>query len=730
MIIKKISNGCIRKNIIRKFNIKYKWFFAGLLIFLLLCAIVVISMAYGMLLFKTGRAADIRGLFRNIAKTKFRIIPNYVKGVLSDPEHFYIDIRHTDYQKLAYWREISIKRERILADAKEEKIPAKLTHNNKTYRVNLKLTGQNLNHVIDPSKWSLRVKVKRNDTILGMKRFNLLVPAGRTTAEVNPITEWVCHQMEKHEGLISLRYDFVDVTINGKYIGVYAIEEHFKKHLVEHNRLREGILFKPGLDDISVYDEEKVLADPVLKPQLLLLRSLWKSFLVGDITTSKLFDTNKLAKYYAIADLVDGGHTHYFGNMFFYFNPITRLVEPIGREWSSPFNPKGPFTLYIENPCYDGTFLHEKTFEDSDFVEKYLSELNRISEPEYLDRFFESINPQLRKKLNILYKDYYAYQYSNKYLYDNQKHIKSKLYPYLSVLAAYYGNTSGSVMELAITNLQTLPVKIANVAYKNSIVFKPLTQKLLPPKQNDHKEHLIYKFAVPEDFDTTDLIPSDLKLNYRIAGTERNAETIVLPWSHKQIEQYCDYPVKKEKSLSDFEFIVLDKASKCIKIKQGHWDVDNNLTIEKGYTVVCTEGTSLNLRNSANILSYSPLRFLGAEDNPISIYSSDGTGQGVIVMNADRQSELRYVNFNNLSDPTQEGWGLTGAVTFYESPVNIFHCQFLNNRSEDSLNLIRSEFSMDYTLFDNSSSDAFDGDFCNGSIMSSSFVNSGNDAID
>ena len=182
--------------------------------------------------------------------------------------------------------------------------------------------------------------------------------------------------------------------------------------------------------------------------------------------------------------------------------------------------------------------------------------------------------------------------------------------------------------------------------------------------------------------------------------------------------------------MSDFEFIVLDKASKCIKIKQGHWDVDNNLTIEKGYTVVCTEGTSLNLRNSANILSYSPLRFLGAEDNPISIYSSDGTGQGVIVMNADRQSELRYVNFNNLSDPTQEGWGLTGAVTFYESPVNIFHCQFLNNRSEDSLNLIRSEFSMDYTLFDNSSSDAFDGDFCNGSIMSSSFVNSGNDAID
>ena len=40
------------------------------------------------------------------------------------------------------------------------------------------------------------------------------------------IVEWVGHALEDKEGLISLRYFFVEVTLNGDNLGVYAIEEH------------------------------------------------------------------------------------------------------------------------------------------------------------------------------------------------------------------------------------------------------------------------------------------------------------------------------------------------------------------------------------------------------------------------------------------------------------------------------------------------------------------------
>jgi hypothetical protein len=55
---------------------------------------------------------------------------------------------------------------------------------------------------------------------------------------------------------------------------------------------------------------------------------------------------------------------------------------------------------------------------------------------------------------------------------------------------------------------------------------------------------------------------------------------------------------------------------------------------------------------------------------------------------------------------------------------------FKNNRSEDALNIIRSVFTLTDSTFENTKSDAFDGDFVTGQILRSTFINSGNDGID
>ena len=74
---------------------------------------------------------------------------------------------------------------------------------------------------------------------------------------------------------------------------------------------------------------------------------------------------------------------------------------------------------------------------------------------------------------------------------------------------------------------------------------------------------------------------------------------------------------------------------------------------------------------------------------------------------------------------------MTGAVTFYEADVSINNCKFLNNRGgDDYLNIIRSEFDINNTLFQDVIADAFDSDFSKGKISNSLFINCGNDAID
>ena len=62
--------------------------------------------------------------------------------------------------------------------------------------------------------------------------------------------------MLKKENIPGLKYKFVELTINGKNKGIYAIEEHFDKILVESNKYREGPILK--------FSEEH-LWDPTLK---------------------------------------------------------------------------------------------------------------------------------------------------------------------------------------------------------------------------------------------------------------------------------------------------------------------------------------------------------------------------------------------------------------------------------------------------------------------------------
>ena len=73
---------------------------------------------------------------------------------------------------------------------------------------------------------------------------------------------------------------------------------------------------------------------------------------------------------------------------------------------------------------------------------------------------------------------------------------------------------------------------------------------------------------------------------------------------------------------------------------------------------------------------------------------------------------------------------LTGAVTFYESPVMFDGTDFLDIKAEDALNIIRSDFTMNNSFFNTTSSDGIDIDFGKGIVQNTTFNMIGNDAID
>ena len=64
------------------------------------------------------------------------------------------------------------------------------------------------------------------------------------------------------------------------------------------------------------------------------------------------------------------------------------------------------------------------------------------------------------------------------------------------------------------------------------------------------------------------------------------------------------------------------------------------------------------------------------------------------------------------------GIGLMGSLNFYQSDVEIIDTKFLNNSAgDDYLNIIRSNFIIRNSYFENAYSDALDIDFSKGQII-------------
>ena len=74
-----------------------------------------------------------------------------------------------------------------------------------------------------------------------MKNFSRALK-GRTRAREDATEDFF--EALKREGILVPRYFFVDLTVNGSYIGIMAFEEHFSKELLESQGRKESVILK------------------------------------------------------------------------------------------------------------------------------------------------------------------------------------------------------------------------------------------------------------------------------------------------------------------------------------------------------------------------------------------------------------------------------------------------------------------------------------------------------
>ncbi len=712
---------------------------------------------------------DLKG-WRNIASgvlsENVKIPFNYVIGQFSKPEKIYIDIAFKDYQKIEYTRQRALE-QGVLITSDEDYAPATIRYKDKTVDVNLRLKGDLLDH-IEGKKWSFRIKVKGNDTLFGMKTFSIQDPKTR-----NYLGEFVYYKALEREDILSPNYDFIDVVVNGKNKGIYALEEFFEKQLIEDKNKREGVIiemdeslmweeradagqYMNNPEEINNFIEEKTsdwfyssnidsftttktLKDPVLSKQFSEARNLLESFRNGELKTSQVFDVDILARYFAINTVLRAEHGSIWGNIRFYYNPITGRLEPIGYDATSDIksveqimNEYMPDCISYDARCSDkaGTF-YNLIFRDEVFFNKYMKELERVSKKEYIDELFSDLNKDINRDLKIIHKDNPFYHFPKELYYINQEEINRVMNPRQSVkIFLQKSSPAENRIMLYAGNIGIFPLEFVDLVYNKTLVFGLESgDRLMQPKNPGSVNYKNLEFIIPPGLNWSDSLASNLEFRYKIFGTENIKNESILPWSYIEKDFLENEFIMQEPIGETDEFFDIDNSSRIISIKKGIWILNQSIVFPPGFSIRSNEDVFINLINGAVILSYSDLQFRGTEDNPIKIISSDKTG-GIAILNARDVSNLEYVRFSNLTNPSKGNWGLTGAITFYESPFVLENVVINGMKSEDSLNAVRSRFEIRNSIFNDCFSDCFDDDFSEGVIDSSSFFNSLNDGID
>ena len=773
------------KSVFSSRKIKISLFFLGILAILLIGNLLglIISGFFGSLESPSPRAVNllqkigVTPALDEIVRANVKIPFNYLSGQLSNPEKITIDINFENYQKILFKREQFLDKQFFFSSS-EDFVPAKIRYGDREVNVELRLKGDSPEHLLG-DKWSMRIKVKGGDTLFGMKTFSIQNP--RTRQYVN---EFIFHGALKREGVLSLRYDFIEVVINGENRGIYAIEEHFDKQLIESNDRREGVIVKFNEEDwfkklaqiedksylekideaelkaelekeyvgtaffdsnVDTFRKKTTLEDPLLSVQFNTAANLLDSFRNGNLKTHEVFDVDKLAKYYAIISLLGAEHGGEWNNIRFYYNPITSLLEPIGFDANSGKSVLRILDQYFPSCIEFSEFqkpqcgstkdnYYDLIFSDSVFFEKYIKELERVSQKEYLDALLNDLDSEIKKKVKIIHKDTPYYLFSKEVFYSNQEYLRDLLNPFeKSIIGNYQGVINGGRnIVLYVGNVDSLPIEILGVSYNDILLFELDGQRQLlqPGPDSGPVSYEKINFLIPSDFKWNDEFATGLNIEYVYLGSEKIRKEIVLPWPYVEEDFIENDFIRRESNLEEYDFLIIDEFRKRIIIKEGDWILNEDLILPSGYTVVARAGTKLDLVGGAMILSYSSLDFVGSEDDFIKVISSDGTGEGLVVLNVKEDSNLNNVLFDSLLNPSKNNWILTGSVNFYESPAFIDGVIFSNSKSEDSLNIISSKFEIRDSVFENSFSDCLDVDFGEGLIESTSFDNCGNDGID
>jgi hypothetical protein len=310
-----------------------------------------------------------------------------------------IDAKYKHVHKLQQRREQALKQGQV---AERDFLPAQLQYQGETMPIDLRLKPGAVDS-LKTDQWAYQIEIENDDRPFGMKQFSLYKPSPMAFLAEQA---WLEHLRE--EGLIARRTRFVAVTFNGgnSQRGL-VVEDEFSKELIKASGRPEGLFIAYSQSDSGRYALATTRDDHIdkyfgLQRQRASAIALLQGFLEGTYAAEQVFDIPATAKFLAIASLWPQSAVLSHPQAYFYYNPITAKLEPVGfhvqpdaqldTQSSSP-SLASPSLDGLPSPPTNGWAV--QLLRDPAIATAYRRERQRLTQPDY----WAQIQPKLTAKL-------------------------------------------------------------------------------------------------------------------------------------------------------------------------------------------------------------------------------------------------------------------------------------------------------------------------------------------
>ncbi|MBT4091845.1 MAG: hypothetical protein HOE30_25445, partial [Deltaproteobacteria bacterium] len=697
----------------------------------------------------------------------------------TDAPTLFVDVKFKHFRKLNEWRKKSIAAGFGLAKLRQY-VPATIRHGSMVSKVKIRLKGDLIDHY-DSERWSFRIKIKGENSFLGMKTFSIQEPERRGYA-----AEAVFFQHLRQYDILVPRYIFVNVIFNGQTWGMMALEEVPSKELLESSRRREGVIFR--YDDSSnwlalvsgkrslakyyqnhhstpfaPYGRKKIGKSQKLFNYYLRGISLLEGWREGRLKATDIFDVERWARLFAISEVWRSRHQLKSHNLRFYLNPVTEKFEPLvydrGRMFYNDTSNASSLLITRDVPFVDQLLQEPK------FRLAFVDAMKLITNDVISGRGIDKIRPMA----NLLYKQlvydkFYLMEFPFQSLISrskallerkefNQKDIRVFEYPEITEKSfesighgLFYRDGKGISIELS----NKLPIEVhlcgltlndpankpAVVLYSpgphSGIRLKPASMS--GPHPISHLTKKTLKFALSGEKKVNISRLATVSVCLETASSDQPVYETIFQSARPFDRSIAITGDNNSASTLASQFSFIKKVSdNSVAIRPGVWRLTEPLVVPMNVSLEIPAGVTMIADPNALIVVHGSTRFLGNASNPVVLKAINDKShwKGIVVFHgANDRSSWRNVVIKNTTMPEYLGWTTTGAVTLHNGQIKMENVLIEGSIAEDALNIISADILLKQVRIRQTRSDAFDCDFCNGSAESVSFIDIGGDGLD